>query len=50
LLADVIVVKGNPPFDIVALSTVDIVVKDGIVYKGGAAAETTPRSPSGVAK
>jgi imidazolonepropionase-like amidohydrolase len=32
-LADVIVVSGNPLFDIVALSHVDIVVKDGTVYK-----------------
>jgi imidazolonepropionase-like amidohydrolase len=34
-LADVIVVDGNPLFDIVALSHVEIVVKDGTVFKGG---------------
>jgi imidazolonepropionase-like amidohydrolase len=33
-LADVIVVDGNPLFDIVALSRVAIVVKDGAVFKG----------------
>jgi imidazolonepropionase-like amidohydrolase len=33
-LADIIVVKGNPLFDIVALSSVDVVVKDGAVHKG----------------
>jgi imidazolonepropionase-like amidohydrolase len=39
-LADVIVVKGNPLFDIVALSNVEVVVKDGTVFKGGPAAES----------
>ncbi len=34
-LADVIVVRGNPTFDITALSNVEVVVKDGVVYKGG---------------
>jgi imidazolonepropionase-like amidohydrolase len=34
-LADIMVVKGNPLFDIVALSNVDLVVKDGIPYKDG---------------
>jgi imidazolonepropionase-like amidohydrolase len=34
-LADIIVVKGNPLFDIVALSNVEVVVKDGVIYKGG---------------
>ena len=38
-IADVIVVKGNPLFDIVALSNVEIVVKDGMVFKGAQAAE-----------
>ena len=33
-LADIIVVNGNPLFDIVALSHVEVVVKDGVVYKG----------------
>jgi imidazolonepropionase-like amidohydrolase len=32
-LADVIVVDGNPLFDIVALSHVETVVKDGVVWK-----------------
>ena len=46
-LADIIVVDGNPLFDIVALSHVDVVVKDGVVYKGGPAKATgrTPSSP-----
>jgi predicted amidohydrolase YtcJ len=43
-LADVIVVQGNPLFDIVALSNVEIVVKDGTVYKGGDAGESKPRT------
>jgi imidazolonepropionase-like amidohydrolase len=34
-LADVIVVKGNPLFDIMALADVEVVVKGGVVYKGG---------------
>jgi hypothetical protein len=42
-IADVIVVNGNPLFDITALSHVEVVVKDGVVQKGGAA---TPRTPS----
>jgi imidazolonepropionase-like amidohydrolase len=37
-LADIIVVRGNPLFDIVALSHVEVVVKGGTVYKGGPAA------------
>lgn len=32
-LADITVVNGNPLFDIVALSNVDVVVKDGVPYK-----------------
>ena len=31
-LADMIVVEGNPLFDIVALSRVEVVVKDGVLY------------------
>jgi imidazolonepropionase-like amidohydrolase len=31
-LADILVVNGNPMFDITALSHVEIVVKDGVVY------------------
>ncbi|HWW88996.1 MAG TPA: amidohydrolase family protein [Vicinamibacterales bacterium] len=34
-LADVIVVDGNPLFDITALSHVQVVVKSGTVYKNG---------------
>jgi imidazolonepropionase-like amidohydrolase len=45
-LADVIVVKGNPLFDIVALSNVEIVVKDGTVYKGGNVADAKPGTTS----
>ena len=36
-LADIIVVNGNPLFDITALSRVEIVMKDGTIYKGGPA-------------
>jgi imidazolonepropionase-like amidohydrolase len=32
-LADIIVVDGNPLFDIVALSHVQTVIKDGVVWK-----------------
>jgi len=42
--ADVIVVNGNPLFDIMALSRVVGVVKDGVVYKGGPATNAKPRS------
>jgi imidazolonepropionase-like amidohydrolase len=43
-IADIIVVNGNPMFDITALSHVEVVVKDGVVQKGGAV--TAPRPPS----
>jgi imidazolonepropionase-like amidohydrolase len=47
-IADIIVVNGNPLFDITALSHVEVVVKDGSVYKGGpAAAGAAPRPSSG---
>jgi predicted amidohydrolase YtcJ len=36
-LADVIVVKGNPLFDIQSLAHVEVVVKGGVVYKGAPA-------------
>jgi imidazolonepropionase-like amidohydrolase len=37
-LADIIVVQGNPLFDMTAsLSNVNIVIKDGVIYKGGPA-------------
>jgi imidazolonepropionase-like amidohydrolase len=42
-IADIIVVNGNPLFDITALSHVEVVVKDGVVYKGGPAADGKPR-------
>ena len=38
-LADVIVVNGNPLYDIVALSKVEVVVKNGVIYKGAQAAK-----------
>ncbi len=34
---DIIVVRGNPLFGITDLANVEVVVKDGTVYKGGAA-------------
>lgn len=35
-LADIIVVEGNPLYDLVAsLSHVEVVIKDGVIYKGG---------------
>jgi len=46
-IADIIVVNGNPLFDITALSHVEVVVKDGVVHKGGPAAAGTTRSSSG---
>ncbi len=36
-LADIIVIKGNPLFDIQALASVEVVVKDGVVLKGAGA-------------
>jgi imidazolonepropionase-like amidohydrolase len=45
-LADIIVVDGNPLFDIVALSRVETVVKGGVVYKDGTAVDGTSRTPS----
>lgn len=33
-LADIIVVRGNPLFDIASLANVEIVIKDGRVFKG----------------
>lgn len=49
-LADIIVVNGNPIYDIVALSHVEVVVKDGVVYKGGGTTETRPPSSASSAK
>ena len=34
-LADIIVVRGDPLFDVTALASVEVVVKDGVVWKGG---------------
>jgi imidazolonepropionase-like amidohydrolase len=42
-IADIIVVNGNPLFDITALSHVEIVMKDGAIYKGGPAADAKSR-------
>ena len=47
--ADIIAVNGNP-FDIVALSHVEIVVKDGVVYKGPHAAGPRPGATSGASQ
>ena len=41
-LADVIVVKGDPLFNIMALADVETVVKDGTVVKGGEARSVRP--------
>ena len=49
-LADIIVVNGNPLFDIVALSHVETVVKSGVVYKGGAAGAGAPARTSSSGK
>ncbi len=48
--ADIIVVSGNPLFDIVSLSHVDVVVKDGVVYKGPDAVEPRPKTTSSGAR
>ena len=49
-IADIIVVNGNPNFDITALSRVEVVVKDGVVYKGGPAVAARPPSTARGAK
>lgn len=41
-LADLIVVNGNPLFDITALAHVEVVVKGGVIYKGGPGERTGP--------
>ena len=43
-LADIIVVKGDPLFNIMALADVEVVVKSGIVYKGGPGRPARPSS------
>jgi imidazolonepropionase-like amidohydrolase len=45
-IADIIVVNGNPNYDITALAHVEVVVKDGVVYKGGPAVDARPTSAS----
>jgi imidazolonepropionase-like amidohydrolase len=45
-IADIIVVNGNPLFDITALSHVEVVVKDGVVYRTPNASSTLPRTPA----
>ena len=40
-LADIIVIKGDPLFDIQALADVEVVIKDGVVLKDSAAPATT---------
>jgi len=49
-IADIIVVNGNPHFDITALSRVEVVVKDGVVYKGGGPAAPRPPVTAGDVK
>lgn len=43
-IADIIVVDGNPLFDITALSRVEVVVKAGVVYKGALPTQATHQS------
>jgi imidazolonepropionase-like amidohydrolase len=45
-IADIIVVNGDPNFDITVLSRVETVVKDGVVHKGGGAVEPRSTSPA----
>jgi imidazolonepropionase-like amidohydrolase len=44
-LADIIVVKGDPLFDIQALAHVEVVMKGGVIYKGGTSASMRRISP-----
>jgi imidazolonepropionase-like amidohydrolase len=45
-LADIIVVKGDPVFDIQALAHVEVVMKGGVIYKGATpAAARRPTAP-----
>jgi imidazolonepropionase-like amidohydrolase len=43
-LADIIVINGNPLFDIQSLAHVEVVIKDGVIHRGGPQAA---RQPSG---
>ena len=45
--ADIIVVEGNPLFDIVALSRVATAMKDGVIYKGAQTQSKTRVTSSG---
>ena len=44
-LADIIVVKGDPLFDIQALAHVELVMKGGVIYKGATPAAPRRTSP-----
>jgi imidazolonepropionase-like amidohydrolase len=46
-IADIIIVNGNPLFDITALAHVEVVVKDGVVQKGEAPAAASRPSSNG---
>ena len=46
-LADIIVVRGNPLFDIQALGSVEVVVKGGVIYKGGPSGHDVPAAKEG---
>jgi len=46
-LADITVVKGNPLFDIVALSNVDVVIKDGVPYRDSTRLDVSTRAIPG---
>jgi imidazolonepropionase-like amidohydrolase len=46
-IADIIVVNGNPLFDITALAHVEVVVKDGVVQKGESPAGALRPSSNG---
>ena len=43
-VADIIAVDGNPLFDMAVMHRVSVVIKDGIVFKGDAAAAGATRT------
>jgi imidazolonepropionase-like amidohydrolase len=45
-LADILVVRRNPYHDIQALAGVEVVVKGGVVFKGGPPAGASASTPS----
>ncbi len=45
-LADITVIRGNPLIDIVALSNVDVVIKNGVPYRDSARMELTSSAKS----